>query len=194
MINILNLLKRGQLFLYLLLFLFISCSKDDKPSGTKELVIRAADLSFLPEIEQEGTLFYDKNNNPKNALQIFKDNGCNTVRIRLWHTPSNTYSSLSEVVEIANRVRNLNMKVWIDIHYSDTWADPGAQTKPSIWNSLDITTLADSVYNYTKKVILLLNPDYVQIGNEINSILVTGIMNNNLSGWRKISYSFYSFT
>ncbi len=162
----------NHLVKYLLILIIpfaISCNKSDSDSNKKEISIRAADLSFLPEIEEEGTIYYDKNNNPKNALQIFKDNGCNTVRIRLWHTPANTHSSLAEVTNLANRVKALDMKVWLDIHYSDTWADPGTQTKPLAWNALDLTTLGDSVYNYTKKVVQIINPEYVQIGNEINS-------------------------
>lgn len=60
------------------------------------------------------------------------------------------------------------MKVWLDIHYSDTWADPGHQTKPALWANLSTSVLEDSVYQYTKRVVEAIQPEYVQIGNEIN--------------------------
>lgn len=163
---------RKLLLHILLLGLIINTSckevKEDDPIVEKELQIRAADLSFLPEIEAEGTIFYDTNGVAKDALTILHENGCNTVRLRLWHTPGSEHSTLTEVASFAQRARAKGMKVWVDIHYSDTWADPGQQTKPAAWQSLNLTNLTDSVYNYTQKVVTLLSPDYIQIGNEIN--------------------------
>lgn len=153
-----------------LVFIF-SCKKkqDTTPQPVQEdNFIRGADLSFLPQIEQEGTVFFDKNNIAKNALTILKDNGCNTIRIRLWHTPADIHSSLPEVILLADRVKAAGLKVLLDIHYSDTWADPGHQLKPAAWQLADINTLKDSVYNYTKRVVSIIKPAYVQIGNEIN--------------------------
>jgi len=61
------------------------------------------------------------------------------------------------------------MKVWLTVHYSDTWADPGSQTKPEAWKNIGFTTLRDSVYNYTSRIVSAIIPDYIQIGNEINN-------------------------
>ena len=130
--------------------------------------IRGADLSFLPEIRQSGALFYDSLGNVKDALQIFKENGCNTVRLRLWHNPSSGHSTLAEVQAFAQEIKAKGMKVLLDFHYSDTWTDPGQQAKPSAWAALADAALGDSVYQYTKRVVSLIQPDYVQIGNEIN--------------------------
>jgi arabinogalactan endo-1,4-beta-galactosidase len=166
-------MMKKYILIIAILFGFAGC-KNDKDTPTpdpveKELTIRAADLSFLPEIEEAGTIFYDATGAAKDALTIFYENGCNTVRIRLWHTPSTVHSGLAEVISLARRVKAKGMKVWLDIHYSDTWADPATQTKPAVWESLSTSVLADSVYNYTTKAVSLIEPEYVQIGNEINS-------------------------
>ncbi len=131
--------------------------------------IRGADLSFLYELEEDNAMFYDSTGQKKPALQIFKENGCNTVRIRLWHTPSGSHNNIAEVSNFAQQVRDAGMKVWLDLHYSDTWADPGKQTKPAAWATLSFVQLKDSVFAYTKRVVTKIQPDYIQIGNEINN-------------------------
>ncbi len=130
--------------------------------------MRGADLSFLPEIEAEGTIFHNNANAPSDVINILKSHGCNTIRIRLWHTPADPHSGLEEVIALADRVRAAGLKVYLDIHYSDTWADPGHQQKPAAWNALSMTDLRDSVYLYTKMVVTKVQPNYVQIGNELN--------------------------
>lgn len=151
-----------------------ACSEDqDAPKDTVEKdLIKAADVSFLPEIRAEGTVFYDAQNAPADVLDILKAEGCNTLRLRVWHTPTNERSSLAEVAQLVSEARQKNFKIWITLHYSDTWADPGKQTKPQAWAAADVTGLADSIYNYTRKVMERLSPEYIQIGNEINGGLV----------------------
>ncbi len=134
----------------------------------EDAFIRGADLSFLPEIEQRGTKFYTADGTEKDVLSQLSENGCNTIRVRLWNSPATAHSSLPEVSAFCNRVRQKNMKVLLDLHYSDTWADPGSQNTPSTWKNLPLNTLSDSVYSYTRRVLSVIQPDYVQIGNEIN--------------------------
>lgn len=130
--------------------------------------MRGADLSFLPEVEGAGAEFFASNDAPANVVTLLKSRGCNTIRMRLWHTPSANHSTLDEVETMADRVRAAGMKVYLSLHYSDTWADPGNQAKPGAWNGLSLADLKDSVYLYTKKVMARIDPDYIQIGNEIN--------------------------
>lgn len=161
---------------FALLVLFSACHKKESvvvtppnPVPTDTLLpIRGVDLSFLPEIEQNGTVFYGRDGAAADVLTIFKENGWNTVRIRLWHKPANAHSALPEVAALAQRVKAKGMKVWLDLHYSDTWTDPGHQSTPLAWKNLSQAVLKDSVYNYTKAVLALVQPEYVQIGNEIN--------------------------
>jgi arabinogalactan endo-1,4-beta-galactosidase len=104
-------------------------------------------------------------------LQTLKLAGVNTIRIRLWKKPKDISSSYAEVKAFAKEVKAKGMMVWICMHYSDTWADPGAQEVPSEWMSggLSFSRLMDSVSGYTKQVALDIQPDYIQIGNEINN-------------------------
>ena len=150
---------------FVLIVLIISCNSEDETQVDE--TIRGADISYLPLIESEGTI-YKNNNQPENLITTLKKSGCNYVRIRLWHTPSDVHSSLAEVKTLAERVRAAGMKVWITVHYSDTWADPGSQTKPIAWQNLTFNDLKNAVSNYTANVVTEINPDIIQIGNETN--------------------------
>ena len=134
-------------------------------------LIKGVDISTLLEIEDNGGIFKE-NGNPKDALEIFKDHGINYIRLRVWHTPENGYCNLAKTLSMASRIKNLGLKFLLDIHYSDTWADPAHQTKPAAWQNISFQELKDSVYLYTYNVISVLKaqntlPDLVQIGNEI---------------------------
>jgi arabinogalactan endo-1,4-beta-galactosidase len=133
--------------------------------------IQGADISSLPAIEDHGGVFKE-NGAPKDPLLIFQDHGLNYIRLRIWHTPAAGYANLEKTLQIAVRIKSLGFKLLLDVHYSDTWADPGHQTKPAAWESLPFAALRDSVFQYTRDVITALKnqntlPDMVQIGNEI---------------------------
>ncbi len=146
--------------------------------------MRGADLSFLPTTEGEGTVYYSNSDVASDVILLLKSRGCNTIRMRLWHTPADAHSSLAEVKALADRVKSAGLKVYLSIHYSDTWADPGHQAKPAAWQGLTYTVLKDSLYRYTKKVVTLIQPDYVQVGNELNGgILWDDGKINNLSNF-----------
>lgn len=127
----------------------------------------AVDISQLPVIESEGTIFYNQEGIEQSFLDILLEHGINTIRLKLWHRNGTAYD-LQSVSEFANRIKSQGFKLWVTIHYSDTWADPGNQQKPSLWNNISYDVLKDSAYNYTSKVVFVLNPDIVQIGNEID--------------------------
>jgi arabinogalactan endo-1,4-beta-galactosidase len=148
-----------------------SCASSDSPEPNpvaNDDFIRAADISYLPLIESEGTT-YKHNGIAENVLTTLKNAGCNTVRIRLWNNPSDSHSGFTEVKALALRARQAGFKVWLTVHYSDTWADPGNQTTPVAWQSLSFTDLKIAVTNYTSTIVTEIQPDIIQIGNEINS-------------------------
>jgi arabinogalactan endo-1,4-beta-galactosidase len=159
----------------ILSIILASCSNnDDSTSPTEDDMppindnfIRAADISFLPEIESTNTVFYH-NNAVENPLITLKNAGCNTIRLRIWKNPATNHSGLTEVKALAQRVKQAGMKVWLTVHYSDTWADPGNQTKPNEWNSLLFSELKNNVTQYTSTILSEIQPDIIQIGNEIN--------------------------
>jgi arabinogalactan endo-1,4-beta-galactosidase len=87
----------------------------------------------------------------------------------LWKNPSDLHCGFNEVKTLSQRIKQAGMKVWLCIHYSDTWADPGSQTTPLEWQNLSFPNLKIAVQNYTSTVISEIKPDIVQIGNEINN-------------------------
>jgi len=171
-----------------LIFFTISCSDDETTAPPEEPIIedtfiRAADMSFLPLIESENTIYYNASNQPESTLTTLKNAGCNTIRIRLWKNPTVNQSGFNEVKTFAQRVKQAGMKVWLTVHYSDTWADPGAQTTPVAWQSLSFADLKTEAVIYTSSILTEIQPDIFQIGNEINSGLLwpNGHLINNES-------------
>jgi arabinogalactan endo-1,4-beta-galactosidase len=133
--------------------------------------IKGADVSFLDEIEEHGGTYGD-NGVAGDALEILKGHGFNYIRLRTWHTPEARYCTLGRTLAMARRIRELNLGLLLDLHYSDTWADPGRQTKPAAWAGLPFEETGDSIYQYTRHVIAEMGnqntlPDMIQIGNEI---------------------------
>jgi beta-galactosidase len=139
-----------------------------------------ADISFLPQLEDQGRKFFE-NNKETDAILLLKEHGFNYIRLRIFVNPENEkgyspgkgYCGLQQTLAMAKRIRKAGMKLLLDFHYSDYWADPQQQNKPRAWANLDFKTLKDSLKVYTTNVILALKkegtpPDMVQIGNEIN--------------------------
>ena len=155
-----------------------SCNKDNKPDPVippvdNSSVVRGTDISWVTQMENEGKKFYSENGTEGDCLQILKDLGTSAIRIRVWVNPSDQWNSVSDVLAKALRAKNLGLKILIDFHYSDTWADPGHQTKPAAWASQDFTTLKQSLADHTTTVLNTLKsngvtPTWVQIGNETN--------------------------
>ena len=152
----------------------ISCKRnptievDPPPVFIADTKIRALDLSFLPQMEEAGVVYKDENGNAVDVLDLVKAAGVNTIRVRIWHTPKDKHSSFNEVKLLAQRIKAKNLKLWLCIHYSDTWADPGNQEAPKAWSGLPLAIFKDSLVNYTKNLMRELNPELVQAGNEIN--------------------------
>ncbi|MEJ2594364.1 MAG: glycosyl hydrolase 53 family protein [bacterium] len=140
--------------------------------GQNSHFVRGADGSLVDQVEQSGGVFYE-NGVEKDAYEIFRDHGINNIRLKLWHSPEEPYNGLTRVLMMAKRVKALGMELTLDFHFSDTWADPGHQTKPAAWSDLPYDLLTDSIRQYTRYVIYRMKqqntlPKYVQIGNEIN--------------------------
>ncbi len=136
-----------------------------------------ADVSWLPQMEALGYSFYNDAGVRQDCIQILKDHGINTIRLRVWVNPSNNiyngHCSKAETVVMAKRAAAMGFRIMIDFHYSDSWADPGQQTKPAAWSSHGISQLITDVYDHTYDVLDSLKsagiiPEWVQVGNETN--------------------------
>jgi len=171
------------------LLVFFSCKDDSANESTQELesdaFISAVDISSYPEISSLNLDFFDRESNKNDFLNILKSSGVNTVRLRLWVNPDNEHSSFDEVRQFSQTLKDNDFKVWLSLHYSDTWADPGKQIKPIQWENISASSLQDSVFEYTQKVVQEINPDYIQIGNEINTGFLhpEGHITDNYSGF-----------
>ena len=174
-----------NLIILVISILFISCSKDDSETviienTSSNVFYYGADLSYVNEMEDCGAVYKDSNENFKDLYKIFAEAGTNLVRIRLWHNPTWTnYSNINDVKKSIQRAKSEGMKVLLDFHYSDSWADPSNQEIPAAWlNQINNTELlGDLVYNYTFDTLNELYnsnllPEIVQIGNEINAMIL----------------------
>jgi arabinogalactan endo-1,4-beta-galactosidase len=137
------------------------------------LPIRGVDVSTLQRAEDLDAKYYDENGRLGDPLRILRSHGVNYVRLRVWVNPANGYNNKDKVVQFAPQVKTHGMRLLIDLHYSDTWADPGHQTKPAAWTNDSFSQLLTDVYNYTYDVCNSLKaahvtPDMIQLGNEIN--------------------------
>lgn len=137
-----------------------------------------ADVSWLPQMEAAGYKFYDDYGVQKDCLQILKEHGINSIRLRVWVNPSQDphsgHCSKDEVVQMAKRCKNMGFRIMIDFHYSDSWADPGKQYKPAAWAGHNLDQLIKDIYNHTYDVLNALKsngvtPEWVQVGNETNN-------------------------
>ena len=162
---------RCLVFVLLLTGLSITATK-----GLCDEFIRGADISVQTRQEADGVI-YNEYGVPKDVLTIFKNHDLNWIRIRIFNNPSGSIYGVCQdvnyVTTLGARVKAAGFKFLLDFHYSDTWADPGHQTKPAAWSSLSQSQLVTAIHDYTRDVISHLRdnnamPDMVQIGNEIN--------------------------
>ena len=162
---------RDAAFTVLLSALAAGCSESHAPQPEAPDLLIGGDVSFLLEIEDHGGVYSDAGGQ-KDLLLLLRDHGFDAIRLRLWHTPAEPYHTLEQVKSMAGRIDAAGMEFLLDIHYSDTWADPGHQSAPAAWDGLAFEVLVDSVYQYSRHVVAALRaqgtaPHMVQIGNEI---------------------------
>ncbi|KAB1988899.1 glycoside hydrolase family 53 protein [Streptomyces triticiradicis] len=142
-------------------------------SGTTGLSVKGSDISSLAKSEAYGGVYKTGSGTTGDALAILKSAGMNYARLKVWVNPADGYNNKARVLAMAKRVKAQGMKLLVDFHYSDTWADPGTQTKPAAWAGHTYSQLKTDVYNHTYDVLNALKSqgttaDMVQIGNEIN--------------------------
>lgn len=138
------------------------------------------DISLLPLYEDRGAIYYNENGSRiTNMLSYLKSQGMNSMRVRLFVDPSQAGAEdqgegvrqdLDFVTALGSRIKAAGFSLLLDIHYSDTWTDPGQHSTPASWTVT--SALADSVYSYTKRVLNAMiaagaTPDFIQVGNEV---------------------------
>jgi arabinogalactan endo-1,4-beta-galactosidase len=140
---------------------------------TGALSIRGADVSHLTKNTDHGAVYRDARGQRVDPLRLLAANNVNYARLKVWVDPADGYNAKADVLRKALRARAAGMKLLIDFHYSDAWADPGKQNKPAAWAALPFVDLTQAVYDHTSDVLSALRAqgtpaDLVQVGNEIN--------------------------
>ena len=146
--------------------------------------IMGTDVSSILALENSGVKFYDKNGQVKDIFKVLADSGVNYIRVRVWNDPFNSQgkgygggnNNLAAAKQIGIRASQYGLKLLVDFHYSDFWADPGKQKAPKAWASMTYAQKETALYNYTYNSLIELinagvNVGMVQIGNETNSMM-----------------------
>jgi len=159
------------------------------PSAMMAQKYLGGDISLLPSYEANGSKYFDHEGNAiASPLTFFAQQGMNAMRVRLFVNPDNASEqekgegvcqNLNYVIALGKRVKDEGMKLMLDIHYSDSWADPQKQRTPKEWLQLGESALADRVYTYTRDVLMAMveagaTPDFIQTGNEISYGMMWG--------------------
>ena len=161
--------------------------------------ILGMDASSVPSLEAGGVKYYDHDGNEKDVFAILAENGVNYIRVRVWNDPydgaGHGYGGgncdINTAVKIGKRATENGMKLLVNFHYSDFWADPAKQMAPKAWRGMSIDEKSEALYAYTKECLELLVSEgvevgMVQIGNETNGAMC-GENASALGGWKKIT-------
>ena len=144
--------------------------------------IMGMDASSVISEEQSGVRYYNFAGEEQDVFKTLAENGVTHIRVRVWNHPydanGNGYgggnNDVEKAVEIGTRATKYGMKLIVDFHYSDFWADPGKQMVPKAWEGMDIETKTAALYDYTRESLQLLRDGgvdvgMVQVGNETNN-------------------------
>jgi len=136
---------------------------------------KGSDVSWVDQLESSGYTWADASGVKTDPFVLLKNLGNNAIRLRVWVNPSGGWCDAADTLYKAKRAAAQGQRIMLTFHYSDTWADPGQQTKPAAWaGHTTISQLGTDVYNHTYGVLNTLKTngitvEWVQVGNEINS-------------------------
>ena len=154
----------------------------EKVENLTDEFIMGMDASCVPSLEDSGVKYYDYDGTEKDVYEILSKNGINYIRVRIWNDPfdknGNGYGGgncdIQNAIEVGKRATKYGMKLLVNFHYSDFWADPAKQMVPKAWKGMDIDQKSEALYEYTKECLEMLaqagvDVGMVQIGNEITT-------------------------
>ena len=149
-------------------------SKSDGGQTAKPAFAKGADIGWYTEMEKKGYKFYTASGTEMDCPALMKSLGFNSLRFRVWVNPEDVWNGKEDVLKKCLRAKELGMKIMIDFHYSDTWADPGKQYVPKAWEAYDLDAMAKAVAEHTSDVLNTLKDNgvdvtWVQVGNEVTN-------------------------
>ncbi|MBR5121204.1 MAG: glycosyl hydrolase 53 family protein, partial [Oscillospiraceae bacterium] len=155
-----------------------------KVENLPEDFILGVDASIVPSLEAGGVKYYDYNGEEADIFETLAKSGVNYIRVRVWNDPfdanGNGYGggncNIDTAIEIGKRATKYGMKLLVDFHYSDFWADPAKQMCPKAWQGMNIDEKKVALYDYTKECLQKLKKakvdvGMVQLGNETNGAM-----------------------
>jgi arabinogalactan endo-1,4-beta-galactosidase len=196
-------IRRIYIAAFIISLAFCSCKKSSTPDPNPpppsgSTFAKGADISWLTEMEAAGRKFFNSSGVEQDCIALLKSLGMNTIRLRVWVNPAGGWNNTADVVAKATRAKNAGMRIMINFHYSDIWADPGHQVKPAAWIGQGLTALQASVYAHTVDVLTALKnagitPEWVQVGNETNDGLLwpEGKASTNMANFATLINSGY---
>ncbi len=151
----------------------------EKVTGISDETIRGVDVSSVISLENSGVKFYNFEGEEQDIFKTLAESGVNYIRVRVWNNPydseGNGYgggnNDIDKAVEIGKRATQYGMKLLVDFHYSDFWADPAKQQAPKEWQGYNLREKQEAIYQFTKESLQKLidagiDVGMVQIGNE----------------------------
>jgi arabinogalactan endo-1,4-beta-galactosidase len=175
------------------LVLSASSSEAQEPAGGG--FAKGADVSWLTEMEATGKKFYTAGGEEMECLALLKKLGIDSIRLRVWVNPveHGNWCNREDVIVKAKRAHAAGMRLMVDFHYSDWWADPGKQNKPAAWEDFSLEDLKKAVSEHTKEILNALKqerltPEWVQVGNETDNGLLweTGKASANMKNYAEL--------
>lgn len=172
---------RGVLCSLLLLGMGCSSGADitaeqSLPKPKPELIgfARGADISWVTQLEAEGYTFYNSAGQERECTALMQELGMDAIRLRVWVDPEEGWCGREDLLVKARRAQRLGMRLMVDFHYSDSWADPGKQYPPQAWVEYDLEQLKEALSSHTREVLSALHREgiaveWVQVGNETSN-------------------------
>ncbi len=187
----------------LLILLLVASCGDPKPSPgiddpSKVKFAKGADVSWVTQMERDGVKFYNSQGVEMECMTLLKSLGMNSIRLRVWVNPVGGWNGKDDLLVKAKRAKALGMRLMIDFHYSDSWADPGKQNKPAAWADLPFKELKGALVAHTIEILEALKgegifPEWVQVGNETSDGMLwpDGRASVNMKGYTELHNAGY---
>ncbi len=165
---------------------------------------KGVDISSVISLEQSGVVFRDASGNPKDIFATLKENGVNTVRVRIWNDPNHSQTGASYgggacdaacAEAIAKRCAAVGLKLMPDFHYSDFWADPAKQKAPKAWEGYSHPQKQQAIHDFTLETLRRLAATgveipMVQVGNETTGGMCGTLLSDydwSADGWQLVT-------
>ncbi len=183
----------------------------EKVEGIPEDFIKGVDVSSIIALENSGVVFYNTQGEVQDIFQTLQEHGVNYIRVRVWNDPydenGNPYgggnNDVATAIAIGKRATAQGLKLCVNFHYSDFWADPGKQMVPKAWAGMNVDQKAEALYDFTKEALEAMLAEgidigIVQIGNETtgkmsgetNWINIAKLMNAGSRAVREVSAAY----